>query len=241
MGTAVLPLGWRVSGLQGLGGSRLGGGGGCPRNAGPAAWRPLGQDERLSVGRGPGPPAAPGPGRLAATRFCRAGPACGATLSAGNPVGSRRSAAGGGDGRRPGRRARGRRAHPVPARRPREVPGENSGDRGLKDCEGREPAMAEALGDPRVPGEIPLLEPGCKETGRDPVELPRGSGLSPPVPRCGEAGDSPARTLLLIPPGKGPGEARVSHERQGKRFSFLSPFAKKPVSLREKLRSLYGF
>lgn len=101
--------------------------------------------------------------------------------------------------------------------------------------------MAEALGDPRVPGEIPLLEPGCKETGRDPVELPRGSGLSSPLPRCRKAGDSPARTLLLIPLGKGPGEARVSHERQGKRFSFLNPFAKKPVSLREKLRSLYGF
>lgn len=92
--------------------------------------------------------------------------------------------------------------------------------------------MAEALGDPRAPREIPLLETGCKETGRVPVELPGGPGLSPPLSRrgWGEAGASPARTVLLIPPGKGPGEAQVSHERRGKRISFLKPFAENPVS-----------
>lgn len=51
-----------------------------------------------------------------------------------------------------------------------------------RSCKGSDPVMAEPLVDPRVPGEIPLLEMSCKETGRDPVKLlggPASVRLSP--------------------------------------------------------------
>lgn len=124
---------------------------------------------------------------------------------------------------------RGRRAVPVPAGDPEKWPGELGGlTRAVRRfCKGRDPVMAEPLGDPAVRGEIPLLELGCVETGRDPVKLP--GRLSPPVPPVGQLG-IPLRRPSPYPPRNGPGEALVSLERQGQRFSFLNPLAENPVS-----------
>lgn len=100
---------------------------------------------------------------------------------------------------------RGRRAVPVPAGDPEKWPGELGGlTRAVRRfCKGRDPVMAEPLGDPAVGGEIPLLELGCVETGRDPVKLP--GGLSPPVPAVGSwgfPGGDPPPILLGTDPGK---------------------------------------
>lgn len=78
--------------------------------------------------------------------------------------------------------------------------------------------MAEPLGDPRVPGDIPLQEMGWEEAGRDPVKLPG----DPPVPLRRELGIPWRRPSPLSLLGRDPGKPRCPRRDGGKRFSFLN-------------------
>lgn len=76
-------------GCRGSANHSSGGGGRCRRTAHLAARRPWGPDELLLLARGPGAPATPGPVRRADAGCPRAGPACGAAVSAGELAASR--------------------------------------------------------------------------------------------------------------------------------------------------------
>lgn len=124
-----------------------------------------------------------------------------------------------------GGRARGRRADLVPAGRRGEVPGEISGSRDLRMGSGGRRRGAEAPGDPRVPGAIPLLETGCREAGReagrDPVEVPGGPGRVRFSPLGVGAVGIPLRGPSSSPlRGRGPGKPGCSTRDGESAFPF---------------------
>lgn len=130
------------------------------------------------------------------------------------------------------RRPWGRRADPVLGGRPGEVAGENSDYWG-------ERSAGLARGGIRRWSNLWAI-PKSQEKSRswrwaamrleETHEAPWGAGCE-----CRELGIPLRRPLPLIAPGRGHGEALVSHGRHGKQFSFLNPLAEKPAG---DLRSL---
>lgn len=71
------------------------------------------------------------------------------------------------------------------SRETRASAGENSGDRGLQDCEAREPATSDSLGDPRVPRRDPVTGDRLQRDGKRPSGTPWGPRPEPASPQLG--------------------------------------------------------